>query len=730
MFYFILTMTISCSKLSIDIIKKVSTLQKIINLRSIFFLFLLTVVCIFCFSKVTNNLFYLFLIIIPILYFIFLIVKRKFILLTVSIILLTYISLYTFFYIKNYSDKSILNQEYTVSGRVSDIYKVNDNFAYYTLEDVSIKKENNLNKNLKGNLSVPVNNYDNIFCDIGYYISCSIKLSYIPLINDENSINSLYLKNNIRYEASKPINLKNASIFYGNKYLDESIKEYNKNILVNTLGEDDGNLAIAVLYGDKGNVNEDLLSIFKQSGVMHIFAVSGLHIGLIIALLVLLLNKLKINKKWQFIISTIVLGVFCYLCSFSSPVVRASIMALTVLFAKILGRKDDKLNTISLSALIILVLNPINLYDGGFQMTFVAVFGILLFGDIFKKVKIKNNILKKIFLLIATSLSTQLALLPLLANFYGYYATWSILANLFTLPIFTVFYILLFIINLFVLILPFLNFLLLLPKALLNVIVYINLLITKLPFGIIKTYSWSNIAIISYFLFIFSISKFLILNIKVKVVVSSLLFVISLAFILSSTIPVKSKEDNIYFKDYIQAGYTTLLTTRNNNFFILNPDFSYTGIRKLKSTLNLNKISKIDGILLGFQQEFESKDTIKFLNDFNTTFYLPENHIAIENLNSIGINVKVINFNQPFLIDNIQLTYLSCQNQFYGCLFNFNNKKVLEINMDSISLNQNFIEYLNSHLNFYLNCVRIYNTEEKYDFKDVFNTNNIIFSGI
>ena len=709
--------------------KKVSALQKIINFRSIFFLFLLSMVCIFLGFKITTNLFYLFLLIIPISFFIFLVIKKRFILLTISIVLLSFLSLYTYFFVSNYSDKTIVNQECYVSGRVLDIYKVNENFSYYTLENVTLKLENGKEKSIKGNISIGVNNYDNILCDVGYYLSSNIELSCVLLVNDNGSINSIYLKNNIRYEATKSINLKNSIITSGNKYLNEIIKEYNQNLLVGRLGEDDGNLALAVLYGDRDNVNQDLLNIFKYSGVMHIFAVSGLHIGLIVSLLIFSLNKLKINQKWQFIISAIILFAFCYLCSFSAPVVRATIMALTILFAKLLERKNDSLNTVSLSGLIILTLNPLNFFDGGFQMTFVAVFGIILFSNLFKKVKINNTIFKKIFLLIATSLSTQLALLPILANFYGYYTTWSLLANLFTLPIFSVFYTLLFVINLVVLVLPFMDFLLLLPKALLNMIVYINLLITKLPYGIIKTYKWNNLATITYFLFLFSLSRFLILEVKLKIVTSILLFIISFAFMLFSTMPFRSSTNSLYFKDYYQTGYTSLLTTKNNKVYLINPNFSSQGIRKLKTAMELQKINKIDGILLGFEQEFEAKDVKLFLNNFDTTLYLPENHQSINNLESMGVIVKKISDNTSFLLNDIKITYLLYENQFYGCLIDIENKKTLEINAENIALNQNFIQYINSDLNFSYNCVRIYNAEGN-DFNNIFNSNSIIFSSV
>ena len=433
--------------------------KRIINFRPIFFLFIVLITSIFTFVKINLSLYYLFLLIIPISFFVLLIHKKKFVFLAVSIILVCLTSINSYFYVSNFSNKNFDGVYAVVNADISKINKINNNFYYLILSNCKVTTQMETNATLKGNLSLQFSIYvDNIEFNEGDKIVFASTLNSEKFFNENSEVNSFNIKDNVKYSAKISYS-SDVSFYNQDKGLLQKFKDHNQNLLVNNFGED---------------TNEQIMQVFKFSGVMHIFSVSGLHVGLIVAILYFVLSKLQINKYVKFAISFIFLGIYCVLCSFSAPVVRATIMALVVMFAKLFFRKPDIINSFSIAGIILLILNPMNLFDGGFQMSFVAVFGLIFFLSVFNKLKIKNTMLKKFVMFVATSISTQIAMLPALAKYYGYVSTYSLISNLLTLPLFSIFYPLLFVINIIVLIFPFLAFLYVFPKAMLVVLIYIN----------------------------------------------------------------------------------------------------------------------------------------------------------------------------------------------------------------------------------------------------------------
>jgi len=687
-------------------------LQKIINFRSFFFLFITSLFTIFIGVRLNLSLYYLFALIIPLIFIAVLIVLKKYKFLCFSICLLTFFCTYSFLYIKNYNDTSINPQEeYSITATVKTIKTQSSGFSYLTLSNVYVSSSTTATKVLKGNTTASFYDYSsNSQLTVGDKISFKSSLSNVEVFKSDNTVNAIYVVNNIRFEVNKSLTESNITITNNPLPLNERIRDYNKSLIYNGMGEDLGGIANAVLYGEKSSIDMQYISIFKTTGIMHIFAVSGLHVSLIVSLLVFLLKKLRIPEKVRLIIISLFLLLFCYLCSFSSPVVRASIMAIIFIISKIITRKNDVLTTLSISGLVLLILNPINLFDGGFQMTFVAVFGILFFGSLFNKVKINNKILKDIFVLITTSLSTQLAMLPILAKFYGYYTTWSIIANLFTIPLFTIFYSMFFVINLFVLCMPFLKFLYLVPKAVLSLVLFINSIVYKLPFSMIKVYRWGVLATIFYFMFAFSISKFLMLKSKIKTIVSLTMLIISLFFILPNCLPSVSNKDAVLLyqnNDYSASG---IISTKNNKRYLIAPSFSNANMYNLINEIDSKKIIKIDAVFVSGNNQFEAMKIASFLLSLNAKIYLPANHSAIYNLKMCGVEVEEVNFDTIYNLDNFSFAYYKCSNDNYVFYLNFNNFTYLEF--DALLLNDaSFYNLLQTHLNFTFNCAKINNNK-------------------
>lgn len=507
-------------------------MKKFINFRPFFILFLICICCIYCFAKLNLSAIYLFVVILPILFFVYLVFKRKFVFLSISFLVIIFVSFYSFFFVKNFSDTTVNNSYFVLSGSVNKINKVNNNFYYLTLDNVVGVDINGNKKTFNGNVSIGINDYNLDFdLEIQDKILCKTFLTATKIFNSMQEINSFYVKNNIKYTSN---NLSYSKIvkYDGDQNLLEKLKSYNKNLLISNFGEEVGELAFSILYGDKTFVKDNLIDIFKTSGVIHLFTISGLHVGLIATIIYFILKKLKANDVANFFVCFLFLFVFCLICSFTSSVVRASIMSLTFLFAKLVFRKNDILNSLSFAGVLLLILNPLNIFDAGFQMSFLAIFGLITFGNLFNKIKIKTKILKNISTITLTTLAVQISLLPVLLKIYGNISTWGILANLISIPTFSIFYPILFLVNIVVLILPFFNFLYFLPKSMLFFLIYINSLINLLPFSFIHITSFGLTASVVWFFTQFFVSNYNLTNKKIKIIISLTLTISLVTYVL------------------------------------------------------------------------------------------------------------------------------------------------------------------------------------------------------
>ncbi len=137
----------------------------------------------------------------------------------------------------------------------------------------------------------------------------------------------------------------------------------------------------ALLTGDKQDIGEETQDAFRLAGVAHVLAISGLHVGLLMGLLLLLLKFFSIRPFARFCIVASVLLVYCRFLNFQDSVVRAAVMTLTLLLGQTLKQRRDILTSLSAAFLLILICKPLALLNVGFQLSFLAVAGIAVTGD-------------------------------------------------------------------------------------------------------------------------------------------------------------------------------------------------------------------------------------------------------------------------------------------------------------------------------------------------------------
>ncbi len=200
------------------------------------------------------------------------------------------------------------------------------------------------------------------------------------------------------------------------------------------MGKEEAAVAYALLTGDSSHADGGLLDEIRTSGIAHIFAVSGLHIGLLFSV-VLLLFTLPLKRKAFFPAIAAAL-LYTAFCSFSVSATRALIMCAVLGGYRVIFRKYDFLQSISLAAVFALFACPADLFSAGFLLSFGACLGLALFagplGRLFGRIPHFPRFLSGY---LSANLSVQLFTFPVLLQTFGYYSVWGFAFNLVVIPL-------------------------------------------------------------------------------------------------------------------------------------------------------------------------------------------------------------------------------------------------------------------------------------------------------
>lgn len=207
----------------------------------------------------------------------------------------------------------------------------------------------------------------------------------------------------------------------------------------NIRGEKEPGLAEALLIGYKNDLEPTLVQAYARTGVVHIIAISGLHLGLIYWLLGLLLMPLKKNKRLRWLYPLLIitgLWLFSLLAGAQPSILRSALMFTCIVCAESLSRKTSVYNSLALSAFILLCINPFWLWDIGFQLSYAAVLSILVFyRPVYNWFYIKNKILDSLWKLNAVTLAAQVLTLPFCVYHFHQFPNLFLLSNFLAVPL-------------------------------------------------------------------------------------------------------------------------------------------------------------------------------------------------------------------------------------------------------------------------------------------------------
>jgi len=200
-----------------------------------------------------------------------------------------------------------------------------------------------------------------------------------------------------------------------------------------------GALLEGIIFGRSSSLPFNVKDKLSNAGVYHILAVSGLHIGIVAAILYWILQRFKRSRVQIAILIAIGLCIYCLFVGLRAPVVRASIMAVFMLLAPLIYKRMNSINALGAAALLILGFAPKQIFQLGFQLSFAAVIGILYFLpriEYFLKLNIREggNIFSYILVIFFITISAQLAIIPIIASNFHKIHILSPIINLFVLP--------------------------------------------------------------------------------------------------------------------------------------------------------------------------------------------------------------------------------------------------------------------------------------------------------
>lgn len=197
----------------------------------------------------------------------------------------------------------------------------------------------------------------------------------------------------------------------------------------------------AIVFGYKDELDTEWKEVFSNTGVMHVLAVSGLHVGIIYAGLMLVLGMLgrRNQYKWAKVVVLItLLFIYCLITGFSPSVSRASLMFSFIAVGNALKRPLVSFNSVFAAGFLLLLVNPYFLFDVGFQFSFLAVLGILTFArPIENSFMVKSWFVGKIWSLCSVSIAAQIGVLPITLYYFQQFPTYFIVANLVVIPLVT-----------------------------------------------------------------------------------------------------------------------------------------------------------------------------------------------------------------------------------------------------------------------------------------------------
>ena len=598
---------------------------------------------------------------------------------------LTYMSKFD---LKVYEINGQKTKKFNLSLTIFGGIEAGDDELGHILETTVILK--NLNDSLTSDLSIAYSKSE------GYYIASEYAES------DSEEENSVAVK--ISPAASRSLN-----------YYFESMRYYTRDVLLKNIKLDyhdtktqEAALVFGIFTGDRSYINSSVDTDFKKSGISHALSVSGMHLSIICGIIFAFFNLFKVHKRISCIVIILMCLFFMAFTGFSLPVIRSGIMMILFYTAFLFGRKSDSLSSLLFAGTFIIFLNPYNVLNIGFQLSFFATLGIIAATGINSLVTAKLNSIKKFKILInlskiiITSLIITIAATVFTLPFTSYnFKTLSLIApltNLITSPLITavLFLSICIMIFSFVSFIPFIITIFCMPAYYITkMLLYITNILGSFKYSYIAVESTkpTGFYIFSVIFLLLIILCFIIPKISAKKFIKPVLF--SLSAIVFVIMTLSLIYPRIIFKNSVRLAYYS--DDKNQNIILFQKDYdsvdiidithgTQSHIKSVYDIITENGALNINSIILTDYRKRHVQMIKKYMTYSNINkVYIPEplDDYDVEVLNmlyylSLTENFELIKYGNSLKFDNVLIDVIN---------FDYNKMRhtAVNINCDTVT---------------------------------------------
>lgn len=205
------------------------------------------------------------------------------------------------------------------------------------------------------------------------------------------------------------------------------------------LQDDDAAVLSALTLGERSGVSRNTRDVFSQTGASHILALSGLHLGILVSILMLVLRPMRLSRQSQWAavaVSIVLVWAFVVLTGGSVSIVRSALMLTLMLLLSMRGEGFASIGNVVMAALLILICAPRSLMDVGFQLSFLSVFFILYFLPYYQEWadRIPYGLWRRVADFVFISVVAQAATAPVVASVFGRLPLYFLLTNIIVIP--------------------------------------------------------------------------------------------------------------------------------------------------------------------------------------------------------------------------------------------------------------------------------------------------------
>lgn len=194
-----------------------------------------------------------------------------------------------------------------------------------------------------------------------------------------------------------------------------------------SLPEQEAAILLGMLLGSREGIDENQYDAFQKTGIIHLFSVSGLHVGFLLLLVTWITNLLGLSKRSKFLSGVLILIIYGTMVAWPVCVLRSIIMGAIGLLAYYSGRTNSLLNAMAIAGIISLLINPASLFTISFQLTFLAAWGVVYIFPVLRSLPARKHWLWDLLLLPAAA---ELSVLPMIAYYFNIFTPASILTNI------------------------------------------------------------------------------------------------------------------------------------------------------------------------------------------------------------------------------------------------------------------------------------------------------------